>query len=86
MLLDGEPVALTRLEFDLLHFLGANPRRVFSRPQLLQSVWGYSHAGLRTVDVHMRRIRAKLGDVPLVTTVRGVGYRLSDEADLAITA
>jgi len=79
--LGGEPLELTRLEFDLLVFLAENPRRVFTRLQLLGSVWGYEHAVARTVDVHVRRLRAKIGDgVPLVTTVYGVGYRLSDDA------
>ncbi|MFC0529466.1 winged helix-turn-helix domain-containing protein [Phytohabitans kaempferiae] len=77
----GAPLDLTRLEFDLLVFLAENPRRVFTRLQLLGSVWGYEHAVARTVDVHVRRLRAKVGDhVPLVTTVYGVGYRLADDA------
>lgn len=80
----GKPVEFTRVEYDLLLFLARNPRRVFTRPQLLQIVWGLSHAGERTVDVHIRRLRAKLGDLPLVTTIRGVGYRLADDADLRI--
>ena len=80
----GSEVEFTRVEYDLLLFFARHPRRVFTRPQLLQIVWGYSHAGERTVDVHIRRLRAKLGEVPLVTTVRGVGYRLADEADLRI--
>ncbi|MCX4472798.1 DNA-binding response regulator MtrA [Micromonospora sp. MW-13] len=78
-------IPLTRIEFDLLHFLAAHPRRVFTRLQLLSSVWGYEHAVARTVDVHVRRLRAKLGDVtPLVTTVYGVGYRLADEARVSV--
>jgi DNA-binding response OmpR family regulator len=80
----GSPVEFTRVEYDLLLFLARNPRRVFTRSQLLQIVWGLSHAGERTVDVHIRRLRSKLGEVPLVTTVRGVGYRLADDADLRI--
>ncbi|MFI2275045.1 MULTISPECIES: winged helix-turn-helix domain-containing protein [Catenuloplanes] len=80
-----EPLALTRLEFDLLHFFADNPRRVFSRVQLLSAVWGYEHAGVRTVDVHVRRLRMKLGtEFPLITTVYGVGYRLADEARVTI--
>ncbi|MEE6259859.1 winged helix-turn-helix domain-containing protein [Plantactinospora sonchi] len=76
-----EPLPLTRLEFDLLMHLVDNPRRVFTRLQLLAAVWGYEHTGLRTVDVHIRRLRGKVGtDVPLITTVYGVGYRLADEA------
>ena len=83
----GRPVALTRVEFDLLLYLGLHPRRVFTRGQLLQSVWGYAPmAGERTVDVHIRRLRAKLDTPSLVTTVRGVGYRLADDASLAVTA
>ncbi len=79
----GESIALTRVEYDLLLFLALHPRRVFTRGQLLQSVWGFAHAGHRTVDVHIRRLRVKLGD-RLVTTVRGVGYRLADEAAVRV--
>lgn len=83
--LDGVLLPLTRLEFDLLLFLAENPRRVFSRTQLLVAVWGYEHTGERTVDVHVRRLRVKLGNtIPLITTVYGVGYRLSDEAHVVI--
>ncbi|BCJ62954.1 winged helix-turn-helix domain-containing protein [Micromonospora endophytica] len=79
------PVPLTRIEYDLLLFLAERPRRVFTRIQLLNSVWGYDHAVVRTVDVHVRRLRAKLGtDNPLLTTVHGVGYRLADEARVTI--
>ena len=85
VLVGGVPLPMTRLEFDLLHFLAANPRRVFSRVQLLASVWGYEHTGERTVDVHVRRLRVKLGaNVPLVTTVYGVGYRLADDAKVVL--
>ncbi|WP_229401955.1 winged helix-turn-helix domain-containing protein [Micromonospora okii] len=85
VLRDGEPLPLTRLEFDLLLHLVAHPRRVFTRLQLLTAVWGYEHAGVRTVDVHVRRLRGKVGmDVPLVTTVYGVGYRLADDALVTI--
>ncbi|MGI5215256.1 winged helix-turn-helix domain-containing protein [Plantactinospora sp. CA-290183] len=87
VLRNGRPVPFTRLEFDLLHFLARNPRRVFTRLQLLGSVWGYEHAVARTVDVHVRRLRAKVGDaVPLVTTVYGVGYRLADDAPVRVVA
>ena len=83
--LDGAPVRLTCLEYDLLLFLARHPRRVFSRNQLLRHVWGYEHAVERTVDVHVRRLRSKIGaHVPVVTTVYGVGYRLADEARLTI--
>jgi two-component system OmpR family response regulator len=85
VVLAGEALPLTRLEFDLLQFLAENPRRVFTRAQLLTGVWGYEHAGERTVDVHVRRLRVKLGGrLPLITTVYGVGYRLSDDARVAI--
>ena len=81
----GELLPLTRLEFDLLLFLADHPRRVFSRTQLLTAVWGYEHTGERTVDVHVRRLRVKLGgNHPLITTVYGVGYRLSDDAQVVI--
>lgn len=79
VLLGDEPVPLTRLEFELLRFLAAHPRQVFSRRQLLRSVWRDDLGVSRTVDVHVRRLRAKFGpDVPVVTTVYGVGYRLAD--------
>lgn len=78
-------IPLTRIEYDLLLFLAEHPRRVFTRRQLLANVWGYEHAVARTVDVHVRRLRAKLGaDTPLVTTVYGVGYRLADEARVEV--
>jgi DNA-binding winged helix-turn-helix (wHTH) protein len=85
VLLGGVPLPMTRLEFDLLLFLAENPRRVFSRMQLLTAVWGYEHTGERTVDVHVRRLRVKMGvHVPLITTVYGVGYRLADDARLVV--
>jgi two-component system response regulator MtrA len=81
----GREIPLTRIEYDLLLFLAEHPRRVFTRLQLLASVWGYEHAVARTVDVHVRRLRAKLGaDTPLVTTVYGVGYRLADGARIVV--
>ncbi|WFE40112.1 winged helix-turn-helix domain-containing protein [Micromonospora sp. WMMD998] len=81
----GVEVALTRIEYDLLLFLAEHPRRVFTRRQLLANVWGYEHAVARTVDVHVRRLRAKFGpDAPLVTTVYGVGYRLADDAPIEV--
>jgi hypothetical protein len=85
VLVDGELLPLTRLEFDLLLFLADHPRRVFSRTQLLNAVWGYEHTGERTVDVHVRRLRVKTGTaLPLITTVYGVGYRLADEARIVV--
>ncbi|MET8197744.1 winged helix-turn-helix domain-containing protein, partial [Micromonospora sp. NPDC005222] len=81
----GAEVMLTRIEYDLLLFLAEHPRRVFTRLQLLANVWGYEHAVARTVDVHVRRLRAKFGpDTPLVTTVYGVGYRLADDAAITV--
>ncbi|MGS2617423.1 winged helix-turn-helix domain-containing protein [Micromonospora sp. LZ34] len=81
----GRVVPLTRIEYDLLLFLAERPHRVFTRLQLLGGVWGYQHAVARTVDVHVRRLRAKLGArTPVVTTVYGVGYRLADEARVEI--
>ncbi len=77
--LRGCPLDLTFREFELLRFLVTNPGRVFTRGQLLQEVWGYDYyGGTRTVDVHIRRLRAKLGaeHEPLIATVRGVGYKL----------
>ena len=72
---DGHQVGLTTTEFDLLAHLMRNPRRVFSREQLLSQVWGYSgDVETRTVDVHIAQIRAKLGPASPIRTVRGVGY------------
>ena len=72
----GAPLSLTPTEFELLGHLLGRPGRVFTREELLASVWGYaSHAGTRTVDVHVAQVRAKLGDAAnLIRTVRGVGY------------
>ena len=78
----GRTLDLTYKEFELLRFLAAHPSRVFTREQLLSEVWGYDYfGGTRTVDVHVRRLRAKLGDQTAIGTVRGVGYRfeLTDE-------
>ncbi|MGH9062651.1 MAG: winged helix-turn-helix domain-containing protein [Acidimicrobiales bacterium] len=75
----GRPLDLTYMEYELLKFLAAHPTRVFTRETLLSRVWGYEYyGGARTVDVHIRRLRAKLGDqhAPLIHTVRSVGYRL----------
>jgi DNA-binding response OmpR family regulator len=76
--LGGRPLDLTFKEFELLKFLVQHPGRVFTRQQLLQEVWGYDYfGGTRTVDVHVRRLRAKLGpeNEVLIGTVRNVGYR-----------
>ena len=81
---DGWPLHLSRLEYDLLLFLARHPRQVFSRSQLLAQVWGHTHTTARTVDVHVSRLRTKLGDEDLITTVYGLGYRLADEAVVAV--
>ena len=76
--LDGEPLELTYKEFELFKFLATHPGRVFSRDQLLNQVWGHDFiGGSRTVDVHVRRLRAKLGpkQATLIDTVRNVGYK-----------
>jgi DNA-binding response OmpR family regulator len=72
------PLDLTYMEYELLKFLTTHPGKVFTREQLLSRVWGYEYyGGARTVDVHVRRLRAKLGEehAPLIQTVRSVGYR-----------
>ena len=77
----GRPLDLTFKEFELLRFLASHPGRVFTRPSLLREVWGYDfYGGTRTVDVHVRRLRAKLGPEHehLIETVRSVGYRAAD--------
>ncbi|MEJ7718302.1 MAG: response regulator transcription factor [Thermoleophilaceae bacterium] len=74
----GRPVDFAYMEYELLKFLMTHPRRAFSREALLTRVWGYDYlGGERTVDVHVRRIRAKLGQesAARLKTVRGVGYR-----------
>jgi DNA-binding response OmpR family regulator len=76
--IDGRPVDFTYMEYELLKFLVTHPRRVFSREALLNRVWGYDYyGGARTVDVHVRRVRAKLGSehAARIKTVRSVGYR-----------
>ncbi|HSE09229.1 MAG TPA: response regulator transcription factor [Nocardioidaceae bacterium] len=76
--LGGRALDLTFKEFELLKYLAQHPGRVFTRQQLLQEVWGYDYfGGTRTVDVHVRRLRAKLGpeNESLIGTVRNVGYR-----------
>lgn len=73
---NGEKVALTRMEFDLLFYLLARPGRVLTRTHLLEAVWGYPvEVDSRTVDVHVAALRRKLGERCPVRTVRGVGYK-----------
>jgi DNA-binding response OmpR family regulator len=77
--LKGSPLDLTYKEFELLRFLAQHPGRVFTRDQLLREVWGFDYfGGHRTVDVHVRRLRAKLGSEyeSMIGTVRQVGYKL----------
>lgn len=76
---DGRALDLTFMEYELLRFLASSPGQVFTRETLLNRVWGYEYyGGARTVDVHVRRLRAKMGEEhsSLITTVRGVGYKL----------
>jgi len=76
--ISGRPVELTYKEYELLRFLATNRGRVYTRETLLNKVWGYDfYGGARTVDVHIRRLRAKIEDrhAPLIETVRNVGYR-----------
>ena len=83
---DGAVVDLTAKEYDLIELLMRNPRRVYSRENLMNVVWGYSYAGdYRTVDVHIRYLRQKIEDTPdkprWIITLRGVGYKFNDEED-----
>ena len=76
--ISGRPLDLTYMEYELLKFLATNPGKVFTREILLSRVWGYEYyGGARTVDVHIRRLRAKLGEehANLIQTVRSVGYK-----------
>ncbi len=76
--LSGKPLDLTYMEYELLKFFSTHPSKVFTREQLLSRVWGYEYyGGARTVDVHVRRLRAKLGEehANFIQTVRSVGYR-----------
>jgi two-component system alkaline phosphatase synthesis response regulator PhoP len=78
--LDGNPIELTAVEFDLLRVLAESRGRVLTREQLLEAVWGGTYYGeMRVVDVHLGHIRRKLGSDKIVATVRGVGYRFEDE-------
>ena len=80
----GRPIELTRQEFELLRFLAQHRGKVWTRDQLLTKVWGYRYdGGSRTVDIHVRRLRAKLGSMAggLIATVRNVGYKMRGEGD-----
>lgn len=83
--LEGQPLSLTRREFELLAFLAARPGRVYSREELLEAVWGQDYLGTpRTVDQHILQLREKLGEDPkaprFLETVRGLGYRFKPAA------
>jgi len=81
---EGQLVELTRREFELLAYFLANPRRVLTRDKILQQVWGLEYLGeSRTIDAHVRRVRAKIGEraAEHIETVVGVGYRLGGLAD-----
>ena len=86
--LAGAALDLTYKEFELLKFLAQHPNRVFTRSHLVQEVWGYDYfGGTRTVDVHVRRLRAKLGAEhdSMIGTVRNVGYKFVRPTDVAAT-
>ncbi|MBL9015413.1 MAG: winged helix-turn-helix transcriptional regulator [Myxococcales bacterium] len=74
----GRRIELTHQEFELLRFLAQHRGRVFTREALLERAWGYRYAGgTRTVDIHVRRVRSKLGDMgSVIETVRNVGYKM----------
>ena len=77
--MDGHPIELTAVEFDLLKVLAEGRGRVLTREQLLEAVWGGTYYGeMRVVDVHLGHIRQKLGSQHIIATVRGVGYRFED--------
>jgi len=82
----GQDVPLTPLEFDLLMALAKHPRQVMTRSKLMEDVWGYHHSGdTKLINVHIQRLRSKIEKDPerpeIVITVRGVGYRVEDDAD-----
>ncbi|HEV8564539.1 MAG TPA: winged helix-turn-helix domain-containing protein [Actinomycetota bacterium] len=83
-IVDGRPLKLTFMEYELLRYLAARPGRIHTREAILRGVWGYDYyGGMRTVDVHVRRLRAKLGQEHgrMIETVRGVGYGLTDRLE-----
>jgi DNA-binding response OmpR family regulator len=78
VLVDGREMEMTKREFDLLLFFGKHAGAAVTRSQLMRAVWGHEHSGERTVDVYIRRLRAKLGrHKDSLTTVRGYGYRFT---------
>jgi two-component system alkaline phosphatase synthesis response regulator PhoP len=73
--INGSEITLPKKEFELLYFLAQNPNKVFSRDDLLQNIWGSDvYVLARTVDVHIRKVREKIGE-GYITTVKGVGYK-----------
>jgi DNA-binding response OmpR family regulator len=88
VVLDGEPAALTYKEFELLQYLVLRAGRTIDRSELIDSLWSDEEDEIpneRTIDVHVRRLRAKLGSYDdIVRTVRGVGYRFDRHADVAV--
>ena len=77
--IDGEVVAMPKKEFELLYFLAETPSKVFTRDELLQQIWGSDvYVLARTVDVHVRRVREKIGN-DCIRTVKGVGYKFVNE-------
>jgi DNA-binding response OmpR family regulator len=82
---DGATARFTRREYELLLYLAEHANAAFTRRQLLRAVWGHEFSGERTVDVHIRRVRAKLDSHGgIITTVHGFGYRLEDDDQLAV--
>ena len=76
--MDGNEVFFPKKEFELLHFLATNPKKVFSRESLLRNIWGADvHVVARTVDVHIRKIREKLGQ-DFISTIKGVGCKFKN--------
>lgn len=79
--IDNEVISLPKKEFELLHYFAENPRKIFSRDSLLDRVWGLDAQVLsRTVDVHIRKIREKIGE-NYITTIKGVGYKFEPDGD-----
>ena len=79
---DRHPIALTSTEFKLLAYLLRHPRQVFSKEQILQEVWGYDFQGdANIVEQYIRSLRQKMGQPPLIQTLRGIGYVLREAAE-----
>jgi two-component system alkaline phosphatase synthesis response regulator PhoP len=77
----GQPIVLPKKEFELLYFLAQNPNRVFTREDLLQNIWGVDvYVLARTVDVHIRKVREKIGE-DYIVTIKGVGYKFANQKE-----